>query len=192
MNGFELRRKKKIDDILNVAFELLKTEGIKSANIKSIAEKAKVSQVSIYNFFGNKENLIRQAFFRFMDQEIEGFASIVKSELTFREKAKKMLSLSYESYNAINQDFINSAIENDPQVMKFLEEFGNTKAIPLCMELVEQGKQEGAIDKDLSPNAVLLFINAVNTALHTTTSAKERMDLGKLLYHGLFYNAKDE
>lgn len=193
MNGFELRRKRKMDDILDAAFELFKTEGIKSTSVNSIAEKAKVSPVSIYNFFGNKENLIKQVVFRGMAEGIRDFESIVKSDLTFREKAKKILQFSDDkTYASFNDDLINSKIESDPKLMKFYEEIGNTKTIPLCMELIEQGKQEGAIDKSLSPSAVLLFINSVSVALRTAASAKERIDLGKLLYYGLFGNGENE
>ncbi len=193
MNGFELRRKRKMDDILDAAFELFKNQGIKSTSVNSIAEKAKVSPVSIFNFFGSKENLVKQVVFRVMDEGIRDFESIVKSDLTFREKAKKILQFSDdETYATINDDIISFNIESDPQMIKFFEEIGNTKTIPLYMELIEHGKQEGAIDKSLSPSAVLLFINSVSAALRTAANAKERIDLGKLLYYGLFGNAENE
>lgn len=128
-----------------------------------------------------------------MDEGIRSFEAIVKSDLTFHEKTKEILRFSHdESYADFNDALITSKFESDPQVMKFLEEFGNTRAIPLYMELIEQGKQEGAIDKDLSPGAVVLFINAVSAALQAATSTKERIDMGKLLWYGLFGDAENE
>ncbi len=63
MNGFERRRELKKKSILQAAYDLFSARGIKDVGIAEIAQKAAVSQVSIYNFFDSKENLVRQAMF---------------------------------------------------------------------------------------------------------------------------------
>ena len=46
---------KKKQAIIQAALQLFKEKGFKETSIKSIAEVAEVSPVSIYNYFGSKE-----------------------------------------------------------------------------------------------------------------------------------------
>ena len=186
MNGFERRRKKKMEDILNAAFELFSANGIKSVSIAEIAKKANVSQVSIYNFFENKEDLARQTFFRMMDDLMEDGEILIRSNLPYPEKLKKIVSSSLQSADNLDESFFQSDFVEDPMVQKFLEEYGNNKTIPLLLELVEQGKREGYLDRKLSTESILIYINAINGVLQHNMNKKVRMDLGNLFFYGLF------
>lgn len=52
-----------MQSILQTAIELFSVWGIKAVSIAEIAQKANVSQVSIYNFFGSKDNLAKQVIY---------------------------------------------------------------------------------------------------------------------------------
>lgn len=186
MNGFELRREKKMQDILDAAFKLFSANGIKSVSIAEIAKKANVSQVSIYNFFESKENLARQAFFNMMDEKMKDLEMLVGSTLPFPEKFEKMVFISLESAKDLNEDFYQSELISDPSIQKFLEEYSHNKTLPLLMDLIEQGKREGCIDNELSSESILIYINSVNAVLQSNINKKVRMDLGKLFFYGLF------
>ncbi len=186
MNGFQLRKEKKMEDILEAAFELFSANGIKDVSITEIAKKANVSRVSIYNFFESKENLVRQSSFFFMDKIMKDFQALVKSNLSFQEKFEKMFSMSIEKANNLSENFYQPEFLKDPIVLKFLEEYGNNKAIPLLMDLIVQGKREGYIDSELSSEAILMYVNSINGILQTNISKKARLDLGKLFSYGIF------
>ncbi|SMP65942.1 TetR/AcrR family transcriptional regulator [Anoxynatronum buryatiense] len=186
MNGFELRREKKKKDILQAALQLFSMHGIKNVSIAEIAEKANVSQVSIYNFFESKENLARQAFFKMMDDIMSHLDELVESDLSFREKVTQMRSVSIESGNHFNDIFNQIDFIKDPQILKFLDEYGKNRSIPLFMKLIEQGKREGSLDKNISSESVLIYINAISKALQSNLSKKVRGDLGDLFFYGLF------
>lgn len=186
MNGFELRREKKMQDILDAAFKLFSANGIKSVSIAEIAKKANVSQVSIYNFFESKENLARQAFFNMMDEKMKDLEMLVGSILPFPEKFEKMVFISLESAKDLNEDFYQSELISDPSIQKFLEEYSHNKTLPLLMDLIEQGKREGCIDNELSSESILIYINSLNAVLQSNINKKVRMDLGKLFFYGLF------
>ena len=57
MNGFEKRRLKKKNSILIAALTLFKQYGYRKVTVAEIADKASVSQVSIYNYFKSIEYL---------------------------------------------------------------------------------------------------------------------------------------
>lgn len=186
MNGFQRRRERKIEDILDAACELFSADGIKNISIAEIAKKANVSQVSIYNFFESKENLAKQAYFRIMDGVMKDLEVLVKSDLSFHEKFEKMVFISLDTANSLDGNLYQSVLLNDVSVQKFLEEYGRSKTIPLFMELIEQGKKEGCIDKELSSESILIYINSFNGVLQSNLSKNVRMDLGKLFFYGLF------
>ena len=56
MNQYQKTTEKKKQAIIQAALRLFKEKGFKETSIKSIAEAAEVSPVSIYNYFGSKDN----------------------------------------------------------------------------------------------------------------------------------------
>jgi len=173
-------------DILNAALQLFSRKGIKDVSISEISKSANVSQVSIYNYFGSKENLARQVYFKLMDDTMRDLESLVKSELSFKEKITKMRSISSEAGNNFNEIFSQVEFVNDPLIKQFLDEYGETKTIPLFMKLIDQGKLEGSLDKDISSESILIYIRAINQALMSNLNKKIQIDLGKLFFYGLF------
>lgn len=186
MNGFEIRRKNKMRDILKTAIQLFSTHGIKNVSIAEIAKSANVSQVSIYNFFESKENLARQVFFKIMDDIMSDLEILVESDLSFKEKVIKMRSISSETGNNFNESFNQIEFIKDPLIEKFLDEYGEKKTIPLFMKLINQGKLEGDLDNDISSESILVYIRVINQALRSNLSKKVQSDLGKLFFNGLF------
>jgi AcrR family transcriptional regulator len=190
MNGFEIRRENKKKDILKAALQLFSMHGIKNVSIAEIADQASVSQVSIYNFFESKENLARQAFFKMMDDIMSDLDELVESDLSFKEKVTKMRQVSIESGNHFNEIFNQIEFIKDPQILKFLDEYRENKTIPLFMKLINQGKREGSLDKDLSSESILIYINAISKALQANLNKKVQSDLGELFFYGLFGSQK--
>lgn len=186
MNGFEIRRENKKRGIINAALKLFSEHGIKNVRIAEIAINANVSQVSIYNFFGNKENLARQVYFKMMDDIMSDLETLVESDISFKEKVSKMHSISIESGNKFIETFNKIEFVKDPLIQKFLDEYGENKTIPLFMKLVKQGKHEGSLDKDISTESIIIYIHAINKALRSNLNNKVQSDLGKLFFYGLF------
>lgn len=189
MNGFEKRKNEKMKGILAAAFDLFRKEGIDAAKITDIAEKANVSKVSIYNYFGSKEELARQVMYDYMDKKAEEFKSFMCSDLSFREKFDLMISLDMNSVNELTDGSTDGLINNDillsPQVQQFLQAYAETRIKPLLLELIDQGKQEGDIDNKIETATILMYIQAINGILSSPITMKQRTDLGKLFIYGL-------
>ncbi|MFD2878441.1 TetR/AcrR family transcriptional regulator [Paenibacillus rhizoplanae] len=56
MNGFEKRRQKKKEQILQSLTKLIMTRNFKEIGVREIAQQAGVSPASIYNFFWKQGN----------------------------------------------------------------------------------------------------------------------------------------
>ncbi len=186
MNGFQRRREKKMSSILSAAFELFSSRGLKDVTIADIAGKAHVSQVSIYNFFQSKENLVRQTIFAFMDEKMKESEQVLESEVPFREKLEKLFFLTEEARDQANPEFFLSAIGSDPLTRRLMAEYYHDHTEPFIMRLIEQGKDQGAISLDLSSDSVRLYIQALQGILaQPGLSRKARLDIDELFFYGL-------
>lgn len=189
MNGFESRRQEKKKDILSAAFTLFRKDGIAAVKITDIAEKANVSKVSIYNYFGSKEELARQVMFDYMDKKAVEFKTFMTSDLSFKEKLnmihiENMKSLG-ELITGETDGLMSNELISSPQVQQFLKVYGETKIKPLFVEFIKQGKLEGDIDSELSTESIFMYIQAISGILSTPLTINQRIDIGKLMYNGL-------
>ena len=93
MNKYELRTNKKKEAIIHSALELFSTNGFQNTSIKQISDKAQVSQVSIYNYFGSKDALVTECAKIIMKNTLESAKQILQEPIPFIEKINKALSL---------------------------------------------------------------------------------------------------
>jgi len=186
MNGFQRRRETKKTNILLAALELFSSRGLKDVTIAEIASKAAVSQVSIYNFFESKENLVRQVLFAFMDEKMKESEKVLESEIPFRQKLERLLFITGEARDQSNPEFLLSAIANDPLTRSLMEEYYHDRTEPFILRLVKKGKHQGAISQDLSDEAVRLYIQALQGLLaQPSLSRRARRDIDALFFYGL-------
>ncbi|WP_326938278.1 TetR/AcrR family transcriptional regulator [Alkalihalobacillus alcalophilus] len=86
MNGFERRKEQKKKNILEASLALFKEYGIQKVSIAEIAQKANVSQVTIYNYFESKDNLVQHVFKYYVDLVWEEQKALFDLDLPFKEK----------------------------------------------------------------------------------------------------------
>ncbi len=188
MNGFERRTQLKKEAIIKAALELFIEKGVKDTGIAEIAEKANVSQVTLYNHFNNKNNLIKQVSFKLMDKLINELEKLLDSDLSFSEKFERMYFIKAGSVNSENEEIFQSVMFRDSEVQAFAQDYYQTRTIPLLLELIEQGKKEGFVDSELSHEAILLYIGMFKdmASKHPLLelNPKVRSDLGILFFHG--------
>jgi len=189
MNGYQIRTEKKKEGILKAAFDLILSFGINKMSIAEVAKKAKVSPVSIYNYFGSKEGLVRSAVFHYMEQKIEEYEEILEENLPFQEKIKKIVFDNIENVNYLEQDLLKTVMEH-PMIREEIEEFYQTKTIPFFNKLIQEGKRTDSINADISSEAVLLYLQIFKEAITrpgflTQASPTTLKDLNSLLYFGL-------
>lgn len=140
--------------------------GIKEVSITEISKAAEVSQVSIYNFFGSKENLAKEAIFSIMNEKMADAEVLVDSNIPFRDKIEKLFLDEKETIYGYNEEFLNSLIWKEPAVEAFIQEYYQTRTVPLLIKLIAQGKEEGFINPSINSEAVIIYINSINSSLH--------------------------
>lgn len=188
MDGYEKRTRKKRDAILAAARELFFRDGI-SAGVVDIAKRAGVSPVTIYNYFGSKEHLLREVMEQFVDEAMVEFEAVMHEPISFEEKMTKLFAMK-RSYEHLHTGGITSNMAwGDPTVQQWYKELYTKKYVPVMRALIEQGKAEGAIHESITWEAFLAFTNAVMSILTQPDFLKSDISykwaINRLFYYGL-------
>jgi AcrR family transcriptional regulator len=191
MNGFERRREQKKKAILEAAGKVFFDKGFKDTNMEEIAALAEVSPVSVYNFFGTKSNLyvrvIEEAFYEAMDD----YDRILNSDMSFYGKLLEFMKYKMSTRSAANPDFFKHEDLMNPEIAAIISEVKEKRILPFFCKLVEQGKEEGAIDKSIDIQSVIMYINIFTSGLTNpqiaetlSNDSKLTLDMGKLFLFG--------
>lgn len=190
MNGFDRRRQAKMDAVLQAASDLFLSRGVKDVTVAEIAKKARVSQVTIYNYFGSKDNLAKRVLFALFDRLTAQAEELFRSDLPFRAKFEAAFAFKRNATTDPIVELINHVHLDDPDVQRFLEDYDRLKTMPLLAEFIEQGKREGCVDPGLATESVLLYLKmlrwaTVKSGLFSNLSKETSLDLEALIFYGL-------
>ncbi|WP_044642797.1 TetR/AcrR family transcriptional regulator [Risungbinella massiliensis] len=189
MDGYQRRTELKKIKIRKAAFDLFTTYGVEKVSIVEIAKGANVSPVTIYNYFGSKDELLKNVIAEFMNESIEKYDEILEGNSPFPEKMEKIIFDGNETAKKLNLDFIQSNV-NNPLILEFMDDFYQKKTLPLMIKMIEQGKKEGYVDQNISFDAILIYIQLFKEALaqpdfFAHTNQAVLLDLNRLFYYGL-------
>ncbi|TQR35244.1 TetR/AcrR family transcriptional regulator [Lysinibacillus sphaericus] len=191
MNKYEIRSQKKKSAIINASLELFSDKGFTAVSIKDIAALANVSQVSIYNYFGNKEALVQECVTVVMKDTMQIAQNLLTEEMEFKEKLYKALSICSNQINqSLHEYFSHSALE-DTVLLKFLVENINKIKKDIYKSYIELGKQENVIDHSISTATILDFMEAINSIEIESDKIKiKQQELHKLFLYGIIGKSK--
>lgn len=163
MNQYQKTTEKKKQAIIQAALRLFKEKGFKETSIKSIAEVAEVSPVSIYNYFGSKDNLVTLCvndLFEEITQQAEG---ILNSDLDFKTKLDQAFALCQEKMSQQISDYFQDKTVRDPAFSSLLTKAITAKKRDIYRTYINLGKEEGLIARDLSTELILNVMDALNS-----------------------------
>ena len=142
---------------------LFKEKGFKETSIKSIAEVAEVSPVSIYNYFGSKDNLVALCVNDLFEEITQQAQDILKSNLAFNTKLDQALDLCQEKMSQQISDYFQDKTVRDPALSSLLTKAISAKKRDIYRTYINLGKEEGLIARDLSTELILNVMDALNS-----------------------------
>lgn len=157
MNGFERRKQKKMERILEASHLLFARHGYQKVSVSEIAAEAGVSPATIYNYFGTKEQLHAAVTVDAMDRQLERYERILASELPFPEKTREILRLESELAADLLDELRSSASAGAGALRQAVDAFADSKLAGFFRRYVAIGKQEGYIHRDLSEETALAY-----------------------------------
>lgn len=168
MNGYERRTEKKKNKIRHSALELFSVHGVDKTSIAKIAEKAGVAPATVYNYFGTKEDLAKDTLIYFIDKKWTSLKEMLASDLPFPELIEEIIFTREEIAGQINLDLLNELINTntDPEVKRFIDDFYHNKFPKAIHQFIDKGRREGFIHKELSTDAIMLYLQMYRDAAH--------------------------
>ena len=193
MNGFTRRTKEKMETIEEATISLLDL-GIDNIKIADIAAKAMVSQVSIYNYYGSKDKVIKAAFERLMNNQIQCLEKLIETDMPFKEKLEQLLTFKKQTINHLN---IYKYSSQDTQFIQFLSSL-YSKSSPLFIRFIQMGKKSGDIRENVSDTTLMFYFDMIVQSLthlpipHTSAVNEKPIELEilALFLYGILYQNK--
>ena len=192
MDGFERRKEQKRDSIRRAALELFKVYGFKKVSMRDIARKADVSQVTIYNHFGSKDELVREAIKTLILYSLGKYRSIINGGGTFTDKLELIVFEKTDLLSQFQGELMQTVIRNDPEMEQFVEAIWQREVNQLLIDFFEEGRRQGYVSKELSEEAILVYYEILRRGIYaksglvtTEDSAKLMRELMSLFLYGL-------
>lgn len=193
MNGFERRKELKKNNILEAALKLFMEYGVQKVSVAEIANKANVSQVTIYNYFESKDNLIHLVFRFYVDQIWDEMKSLFISDIPYDEKIKQLISI--KNVPTMNHAFYQDLLNDYATGQSYVEEVYLKEGLPLLISFVNDGKKQGYISSTLSNEAILFYLQMFQEYMRKPEVAQTLLpiseDLTKLFFYGITGQKQD-
>lgn len=189
MNGYEKRTKIKKDAIIEAARKLFTARGVTDVGISEIAAKANVSQVTIYNYFGDKNSLAKEVLVTYIDKLVQEYDEILEDSISFDEKLKTIMTKKYDAVINLGKTSFSSYALEDKTLKDIYKEVANDKTNSIFTKFIHIGKKEGYINEDIPDDAILSFMSAssfiTQSPNYINTSDDYKMGILKLFLYGL-------
>lgn len=197
-SGHSLRTEKKLKNIKQAALELFELYGFKKTSMDDIARKAQVSKVTIYKHFGSKDNLVEVVVKELFLSISEELRSIIRGNLPFFEKLEYVIFKKTETATDYSKELIGIIDQEHPKLMKFIHKLWQEDVNNIILELFEQGRKQGFIDKSLSSEAIQIYFELLREGSFASTGLlKEKLqnaqnvrDLVDIILYGLMGKEK--
>lgn len=187
MDKYEIRTDKKKKAIILTSLELFGEKGYINTSIKEIASHAGVSQVSIYNYFGSKEKLVKECASMLFQNTQEKIMALLSEKSGFKEKLLKAVSLCSERPYDLLEDYFSQDALEDKVFIELFQDGVRKIRLEILSSFIELGKDEGVIDSTISTDGILNFLSIASEIQNTWTSQSEHQKKSKELYQLILY-----
>lgn len=192
MDGFQRRREKKKNNILEAALALFMEYGVQKISVAEIAKKANVSQVTIYNYFEDKHNLVHEVIIYYVDKVWKEHEQLLKSDIPFPAKIKKIIFNKKETANSIHENFYQYFMKDYVDGNSYIEKLYEEKTVPYFIELLNEGKEQGYVDPNLSHESIMFYIKMLKEYMQREDVYSSILplteDITKILFYGIIGN----
>jgi AcrR family transcriptional regulator len=189
MNGYEKRTADKKAAIIEAARKLFARRGVQNVSISEIAKQASVSQVSIYNYFGDKNTLAKEAFISFINAAADRFDHILEQDIPFAEKLELIMQGKNNVVSQIALSHFDEKALDDKVLRDIFGEAVKERAAALYRKFIELGKNQGFIDKSIPTGAAINYfmmsMSIVQNPDYIAESNEYKMGMIKLFLYGI-------
>jgi AcrR family transcriptional regulator len=179
------RTKLKQQAILDAAYDLFLKNGVQATPVATIAKEASVSQVTIYNYFKSKQNVVRRVASRIIEGECQRFESIVyDASLSFSMKMDRILEFLKMRIDEYDMALIKELLSPLDDTLKgVVDWYVNNRINTGFSYWIREGFRENRINDAFDEMDVLLHLKLYDfSLLEDKETLKKQLDL---VFYGL-------
>lgn len=168
MDGFERRKEQSKEDIRRAAEELFSRFGADKVSVNDIARKAGVSQATIYNNFGSKDELVHDYRKTIVNGITSRFREILVWKKSYLEKIEGLLQSWIDVADRYKIEMESAESKQSPNTISL--ELENS-----LQEFIKEGKEQGNLRPDLSGEAITAYIKFYQQGIANNPGIRDKM-----------------
>lgn len=163
-------RKDSRAELIDVAIDIIQTQGIDALRIEDVCERVGVSKGSLYWHFSDREGLIREALleqlYRLGDEQLGVLSNAVDTAATRDEYLMRLAGAFVDPFDKAQVEARWQRLEmitttrRDPKLTAIMEEIQQRHHRYLT-DLMEKAAAKGFLRKDVDPAAIAAVVTAI-------------------------------
>jgi len=172
-----------IERIIQGGEELFMQAGIKSVTMDDIAKHLGISKKTIYQFFGDKNELVLASIKKKLVEDECQMQSIIQSSTNVIEEMINMMKYFEEIISRINPIVIHDMQKYHPDAWIEFQKFKADVLVKTLEELLKKGIQQGFVRDDLNVKILSkMRVNQVEMGFNTTIFPVSQFSTWKVQY----------
>ena len=155
--------------ILNYAVNKFHAEGFYKTSMDEIARDLQMSKKTIYKYFQSKEILLEAVAGWLMSESKEHIDSILSSKESVVVKFTKIINIYNSKVLKCSDEWFTDLQIHAPRLWQKIDEFRTNRIYQVLSELIDEGKNEGLIDKEI-PTCVI--VSTYNSSMRSMINYK--------------------
>ena len=159
MRPFREFENKKLQQLVDKAFDLFWKFGFTRVSIEELCQEAGVSKMTFYKHFKNKTDLVRFILHEMSEYSLKLYEDIMSEDIPFVEKVRKSVQLKLKQTENISEAFFNDfQRQNDPELLKVVQE-QRISNIKVVTDWYIKAQKDGDVRTDIKPQFIIYFLN---------------------------------
>lgn len=168
MNKAEQRTLRKKERIIQIALERFCQEGYSAISVEEIASEAKVSKVTIFTYFENKEGLLEACLIQSMAQLFAEATKLLNSSLPYRKKLLAALDLCQNNASTQASQVLAAEIKHRNRHAELIQAKIEEQKLTIYETYIDYGLLHDEIDATLTKPAIISLLTAINAEFSQT------------------------
>lgn len=150
-------------EILHVSLKQFLKHGIRRMSVQKLVQPLNISTKTVYKYFENKEDLIKQSLHLYYDQKFESLKSSAE-RLPVIPLLCDLWHGALKSELNINQAFFHDLIYYYPELSEKFTSVSENRFVQFYIQIIKRGMAEGFVLHDIHPEAILDCMSILYTA----------------------------
>ncbi|MBT8327780.1 MAG: TetR/AcrR family transcriptional regulator; helix-turn-helix transcriptional regulator [Bacteroidia bacterium] len=194
----EIEKKTKSYFVLTkAANKLFHKYGIRKVSVEELCKEARISKMTFYRLFKNKEQLVKHILVEDFEQNFAKQKKLFDQDIPFTDIIQQSLKYKRNSAKRYSKEFVSDLYTaKDQELVKLMHDFGE-KGRAFFKKFLIRSQQEGHIRKNIKIDFVMHYLEKMQekmideTFLNLFDNVEElSVELTNMFFYGILSNPK--